>query len=182
MPVDTKHSEYTAMLPRWTRCRTVVDGQDAVHAAGVRYLPKLAGQDEAEYDAYKARALFYNATGRTQEGLLGMVFRKQPEVTLPGTLKPMLEDTDLAGTPVDTFIEAVTKEVIEVTRVGVLVDHPVVEGASLTVGQAQLSGIRPYLSIYKAESIINWQTARVKGATRLLHWPVACPTGGCDLR
>ncbi|MGB5861724.1 MAG: hypothetical protein WBH52_25210, partial [Pseudomonas aeruginosa] len=108
MPVDSKHPLWTANQPRWERCRTALQGQDAVHAAGEKYLPTLAGQDKAEYDAYKGRALFYGATARTEEALIGMVFRKEPTVTLPAALQPMIEDADLAGTPVDTFIENVT--------------------------------------------------------------------------
>ncbi|KDD63311.1 hypothetical protein L536_2173, partial [Bordetella bronchiseptica SO10328] len=168
MPVDSKHPLWLANQPRWERCRTALQGQDAVHAAGEKYLPKLAGQDKAEYDAYKGRAMFYGATARTEEALIGMVFRKEPTVTLPAALQPMIEDADLAGTPVDTFIENVTKEVIDVTRVGVLVDYPVASGEFMTVGQAQAAGMRPYLATYKAEAIINWRTARVRGVNQLV--------------
>lgn len=69
MPVDSKHPLWLANQPRWERCRTALQGQDAVHAAGEKYLPKLAGQDKAEYDAYKGRAMFYGATARTEEVL-----------------------------------------------------------------------------------------------------------------
>ncbi|AEE68528.1 Uncharacterised protein [Bordetella pertussis] len=168
MPVDSKHPLWLANQPRWERCRTALQGRDAVHAAGEKYLPKLAGQDKAEYDAYKGRAMFYGATARTEEALIGMVFRKEPTVTLPAALQPMIEDADLAGTPVDTFIENVTKEVIDVTRVGVLVDYPVASGEFMTVGQAQAAGMRPYLATYKAEAIINWRTARVRGVNQLV--------------
>ena len=89
-------------------------------------------------------------------------------MTLPAALQPMIEDADLAGTPVDTFIENVVKEVIDVTRVGVLVDYPVASGEFMTVGQAQAVGLRPYLATYKAEAIINWRTARVSGVNQLV--------------
>ncbi|AZR93919.1 hypothetical protein BBB39_09155 [Bordetella trematum] len=168
MPVDTRHPLYMAAAPRWERCRTALQGQDAVHAAGTKYLPKLAGQDQEEYDAYKGRALFYGATARTEEAMIGMVFRKEPTVTLPSALQPMIADADLAGTPVDTFIEKVTQEVVDVTRVGVLVDYPVASGGFMTVGQAQAAGMRPYLATYKAEAIINWRTARIRGVSQLV--------------
>lgn len=167
MPVNTTHALYAAAARRWERCRTVLDGQDAVHAAGESYLPKLTGQVQAEYDAYKARALFYGAMARTEEALVGMVFRKEPTVTVPSALEALIEDADLAGTPIDTFIEAVTKEVIDVTRVGVLVDHPPAEEGAMTLGQAQAAGVRPYLATYKAESIINWRRQRVNGVYQL---------------
>jgi len=167
MPVDTKCPAYAAMLPKWERCRIATDGQDAVHAAGERFLPKLHGQEPQEYQAYKKRALYYNAAGRTLEGLVGMIFRKEPEVTLPAALEPLLEDTDLAGTPVDTFIEQVATEILTVSRVGILVDYPTNDPGPLTIGQAQAAGVRPFLAIYRAEAIINWRTARVNGSDRL---------------
>src|ERR1041384_8259913 len=83
MPVNSTHLDYDAALPPGLRARDVIAGEDAVKAAGTRYLPRLNAQTEDEYAAYKARASFYNATARTAEGYLGLVFRRPPFVKLP---------------------------------------------------------------------------------------------------
>lgn len=167
MPVDSKHPLWLANQPRWERCRTALQGRDAVHAAGE--VPAQAGRaGQGGIRRLQGPRDVLRRHGPTEEALIGMVFRKEPTVTLPAALQPMIEDADLAGTPVDTFIENVTKEVIDVTRVGVLVDYPVASGEFMTVGQAQAAGMRPYLATYKAEAIINWRTARVRGVNQLV--------------
>ena len=70
MPVNTPSAEYNASLKQWTTCRDAYDGSDAIKKKGVEYLPALDSQNtqqattgsSAKYDAYKTRALFYNAT------------------------------------------------------------------------------------------------------------------------
>ena len=61
--------------------RDAVAGEDVVKARGETYLPRLTGQEA--YRGYVLRALFFGATGRTLQGLLGAVMRKDPVVTLP---------------------------------------------------------------------------------------------------
>jgi hypothetical protein len=79
MAVDTKNSEYHEYYEQWERCEDASEGQDEIHKEGIKYLPRLSGQNDAEYYAYKQRALYYNATARTIDGLSGMLFLK-PEV------------------------------------------------------------------------------------------------------
>ena len=58
-------------------------GEDAVKAAGAKYLPRLDGQTEEDYLAYQSRACFTNATRRAADAFVGLVFRKAPFVKLP---------------------------------------------------------------------------------------------------
>lgn len=146
--------------------RDVVAGQDAVHGAGVRYLPKLTDELDDDYKARVQRATFYNATWRTISGLVGMVFRKEPNVDLPAVINDdMQADIDMQGTPLDVFAKQVTTDVITTGRLGILVDHPVqqtnADGTPITVAQSQALGMRPFLTFYTAENIINWKTRRV---------------------
>src|SRR3954466_238835 len=83
MSVETLHREYEQFLPKWTRARDILAGEDQIKAAGVKYLPRLESQTDVEYANYVARAVFYNATGRTAEGFSGMIFRREPVIKLP---------------------------------------------------------------------------------------------------
>lgn len=83
MPVDKLHAEFEAFLPKWIRAREVIAGEDAIKAAGERYLPRLESQTDEEYSAYVARGAFFNGTARTAEGFAGMIFRREPVVRLP---------------------------------------------------------------------------------------------------
>lgn len=119
------------MAPLWSRCRDVNEGEDAVKKAGETYLPTLGGQDGKEYEAYKSRALFYNATARTIQAISGAIFRK-PVQTIPDS--PYVKDR----------AQEVIEEVFEVGRYGILVDLP-------------KDGGEPYFVGYEAEQIINWR-------------------------
>src|SRR5687767_13991820 len=83
MPVDSLHPEYEEMLPVWTRARDVLAGEDAVKNAVEKYLPRLEATSDTEYSAYKARAAFFNATARTADGYVGLIFRRVPFIKLP---------------------------------------------------------------------------------------------------
>jgi hypothetical protein len=167
MPIDTAHADYTKMLPKWERCSDAADGQDAVHAAGPKYLPKLTDQSDADYAAYKQRACFYNATWRTISGLLGMILRVPPVVSVPDTYMPLLDDVDLAGTDITTFINHVLEESLETGRSGVLVDSPQLAESVATRADAALNGARPMMQMYDAEAIINWRTGSIQNRQQL---------------
>ncbi len=83
MPANSTHADYDATLPGWIRARDLLAGEDAVKAAGEKYLPRLDGQSDDDYKAYKDRACFSNATRRAADAFVGLVFRKAPFVRLP---------------------------------------------------------------------------------------------------
>jgi len=161
MAIDDKHSEYTGAAPKWQRCRAAIAGQDAVHAGGELYLPKLKEQTKEEYAAYKLRASYFNATGRTLEGLVGMVFRKAPEIEAPTAMQGIIDDIDLKGTPLKNLAMKVLDEVLGVGRVGILVEYPVVTDQPANAATAAQLNLRPYAAVYSAETIINWKAARI---------------------
>ena len=161
MPVDTKAKAYEEAAPKWARSRDAIAGQDAVHAAGVKYLPRLSEQTPAEYDAYKQRATYFNASGRTVDGLVGMVFRKPPIVVNPTAMDAILGDVDLSGRTLSELAEETVREVVSVGRTGLLVEFPRVTEQPLSQAAASAQNMRPYASAYAAESIINWRIERI---------------------
>lgn len=161
---DTQHPDYKAHLPMWKKCRDVVSGEDAVHAAGAEYLPRLSEQKEADYQAYVQRTPFYNATSRTIDGLVGMVMRKEPNVAAPASLDAIVQDMTLTGCGLPELAETMLRQVIEVGRVGMLVEYPMQVMGPLTQAQAAEMNRRPYCSMFKAEHIINWRADRVNNA------------------
>ena len=51
MSINATHLEYDANLSAWLRARDVLSGEDAVKAAGEKYLPRLDDQDDGEISA-----------------------------------------------------------------------------------------------------------------------------------
>jgi hypothetical protein len=48
MSVNSTHADYDASLPAWLRARDVIAGEDAVKAAGERFLARLEAQTDEE--------------------------------------------------------------------------------------------------------------------------------------
>lgn len=148
--VDTTHGLYDSLEERWQRCRDCAEGEDAVKARGTDYLPKLDSHyaKADKYEEYKMRALFYNAVGRTIDGLSGAIFQKAPSVTIEDAIvKKQVADVTLTDEPLQLFALHVTREYLTTGRVGILVDM-----------STELSTTpRPYWVLYKAEDIVNWK-------------------------
>lgn len=160
MPVNALSSGYTEAYPDWQQLRDTMAGEKAVKAQKTKYLPKLESQTEAEYAAYLDRALYFNATRRTRDGLLGMVFRRAPVLALgAGTekLTPGLSTITRDGQSFQVFARGVLAEMIGMGRYGALVDMP----APGEIGGN--SRVQPYLTSYKAEDIISWRQKLIRG-------------------
>jgi hypothetical protein len=112
------------------------------------------------------RTPFFNASGRTVEGMVGLVFRKTPLAVMPTGIAATLEDITLTGVTAESFASDMLTEVETVNRVGVLVEYPRMSAPAETVAQVEALNLRPYLSMYKAESIINWRVSRVNNVMR----------------
>lgn len=166
--VKTQHPDYTKMLPLWQKCIDAVAGENAIHQAGSTYLSKLKAEKDDEYKARKARTPFFNATWRTISGLKGMLFLKNPVIDVPAGAKVYLEDIDMAGTPIDVFMQQIVEEDLTTGRNGVLIDHPfTATDEAITVAKAAGMGLRPMMQFYPAKSIINWKAARINNVVQL---------------
>jgi hypothetical protein len=156
--VNSTHTDYDASTGAWSRARDVIAGEDAVKRAGERYLPRLDSQTVDEYAAYLARASFFNATARSADGFVGLIFRRAPFVRLPDenggvgrALAAFRNDVDMVGTSLFGYAKNVVTEIIGVGRAGTLVDWE---------GEVE---DRVYATLYPAESILNWRVERING-------------------
>lgn len=184
MTVKTYHKQYEDNRAKWKRCRDVIDGRDSIVENGrVRqrfvgslfnpigtadvYLPRLSGQTEAEYQAYAERAGFFNATGRTIDAMTGMIFAKDPHWNLPPAIEPYTRDITLTAINLREFSEQVVEQQMAVGRVGIMVDYPETPVGGMSLADAERNNVRPFMRLYKAESIINWRSKTVNGAVGL---------------
>lgn len=189
--VKTKHKDFDIYAKKWERCRDAVSGQDAIYAKSVAYLPYLVGETPEEYSARQTRTPFYNATWRTIAAFIGMLYRKPPTIEVPEKLKPLLDDITMSGINFQAFAKDCTTEDLEVSRLGVLVDHPEQklkpDGKPLNKLEYEQEGLRPFLKQYKAESIIDAVKGRYKNKTvyvqiRLLETETVPVAGGSEFQ
>lgn len=169
--VSTPIAAYTAAAPSWKLIRDACAGESVIKAAGVEYLPRPNPGDTSKeandrFDQYVKRAVWYGASGRTVEGLLGLAFQKDPKIVVPQTLNDLLKNVDGAGQTITQHMHETLGQVLECGRAGLLTDFPKASGPTSLADERTL-GIRPTITFYDALSIINWRTVLVGGEARL---------------
>lgn len=169
--VTFQRSEYGKALPDWQLVADVCAGERAVKERGDVYLPRPMPKDKSEenrlrYEQYRARAVFYGATGRTLQGLLGAAFNREPVIDLPPALEYAQEDVDGQGVSLYQQSQRTLSQVLQKGRRGLLVDYPHVEGGASRAALAQRA-VQATIIAVDAEQIVNWRTEKVGSQHRL---------------
>ena len=168
MPVNSTHPSYDASEIAWRRNRDAVSGQDAIRDGGSLYLPRpnaadTSRENNARYDRYLERALWYAAPEKTKQSLVGFVFSKGPERReIESQIEYLSEDADGAGASLEQLAKEIIGEQLTVGRVGILVDYPSA-APGVSKEDTARGNLQATFSLYKAESIINWKTTKVGG-------------------
>ena len=157
MAVDTKQIQWEQNFKTWQLMRDVLSSNVA------KYVPMLEGQTKEEWQAYTARPAFFNATQRTSDALLGLIFSKHAELTDNAELQKIYDNITLDDDTIEDFAKAITKEVLAVGRGGVLIDMPSIDRSQFSASQIEAMNLRAYARLYKAENIINWRYTNVNG-------------------
>lgn len=181
--------EYTDQLIDVQRNRAAVAGERSVKRGGVKFLPPLASmccsitydengeqqfrqsitltkEGQAAYTKYIALASFYGATGRTVDGLVGLIFSKQAVQELPDSIQYLDENADSKGNSLRDLAKKAATEAMVSPRSGILVARPSTpEGSSIADVEAQ--NLRPKLLSYKFEDIINWDYEVINNVEKL---------------
>ena len=145
LSAQTTHPKYVGRLPQWRKCRDAFEGEDRIKAGGEKYLPKLKGQSDDEYIAYKHRALFYSITGKSLSALIGMATSADLKLTYTDAMATYFTGT--TPTQFDEIYATLMQEVLLQSRCGVLIDAPE-------------DGGNPYPVTFIAEDITNWYVDR----------------------
>ena len=162
------HEEYSENIDNWKLIEDVISGKKAIDAKGDTYLPIPSGRSEKEYQAYQKRAVLYNATARTLDGLLGALFRKDVKVSVPESLEYILSNTDGEDNGISQFSKKLATNVISKGRQGVLVDFPQARGVE-TLADERNANMKARIQTYSPESIVNWRVVKDGSLLKLTH-------------
>ena len=153
MSIENKHPDYAKYIQDWELIEDVFEGEKAVKAAGVKYLPSLSGQLVEEYESFKQRGSLFNALFRTVQGLGGMVFRKPVDYSLPPKVIELLHSIMSTGQSFEVLCRIVCNSLLKFGRVGLLVDS--------------LEDSDPYVAVYGPKAIVNWRVSFVDGREQI---------------
>ncbi len=146
IPVTFKfdvHKLYNKYSDSVRKIRDVVEGGVAVKAAGVKYLPKLSLQKDADYEAYKKRALFFNSTAKILNTNVGTIVRRSPTLKYNDEMKPYFEDDTASFLSFRELLKYNARELCSVSRAGTLIEVDTVRNIPIPVR-------------VDTEQIINW--------------------------
>lgn len=169
--VDFRLKEYEASLPDWELVADVCMGETRIKDKGTDYLPKPNPQDRSatnseRYKNYLARAVFYNATSRTLDSLVGSAFTKWPVLEVPEPLEYVSDDIDGKGVSIYQQSQQTLADVLKKGRHALFVDYPTVQGG-VSIADINSGQVRPTVCAIDAENVINWRETRVGSNVKL---------------
>jgi hypothetical protein len=161
--ITDKHPLYLLRTEDWQQMRDTHAGERQVKERGQLYLPPTSGMvvDKVDvtdspgykaYQAYKKRAVFPAFVNEAVQNLLGMMHSKPPVIKLPKALEPLRKRATVHGEPLEQLLAKVNEEQLVSGRGGLLLDLP---------KQATLGAVLPYIAMYQAEKVTNWDAGRV---------------------
>ena len=155
----------------WQLIDDCVAGEQQIKSKTQDYLPMPVaesdnGQMLARYASYLKRAMFYNVTARTLDGLVGQVFSKDQTIELPENIDRYADNIDGAGTSLEQQSKLALQTVLAKGHGGLLADFPNNQGF---VSRAEIESnlIRPRVLNIDPEDIINWRMQTVGGESLL---------------
>lgn len=192
------HPDFIRWEDDWKTLNDTVDGgQTEVKRKGEKYLPATSGQRAAwslalpgvqreklsenghyvdscsgnqgcigqgayAYYLYKFRAVFYDYPSATVRQMVGRLTNEPPvELDLPGDLKTLETSATSDKQDFESLIETIFTEQCKYSRCGVLADFP---AAAVTRP--------PYLTVYGALRVLNWETEKDDNGEDRLKWVV----------
>ena len=162
--------ELQGVLHRYGVIQDCLQGEERIKAKGVEYLPKpdaeeVGLENEVRYQAYVQRAIFYNVTGRTHQGLVGQVFLRDPSTKNHPLLDPVIQDADGLGLSLNQLAKRAVQYLVAYGRCGIFTDYPNFEGMDTSIFTDE--EMRPFMKVFAPWDIINWRTGRRGGKTIL---------------
>ena len=176
---EVKKATTEFLPPLASMCCTVINDPDN-ESQQITYSQKITTQGQAKYNKYISNAFFYGASGRTVDGLVGLIFSKPATVELSPQIEYLDDNADGKGTNLRAVAKTACNEAFITPRSGFLVDFPNVN-QRFSALNAERMNLRPKILHYKFESIINWHFEVVNNVQKLvllvLKEPVSIRTG-----
>jgi hypothetical protein len=158
MAISDTHPDYQKRAPDWQLCRDSYEGERTVKQRGKTYLPPTSGQiadgmanltdkGYVAYQNYKQRAIFHDFFRDAIEIYMGIMWSKDPVIELPPQLEPLLKKATNKKENLFQLLRRMNEQQLTTGRLGLLLDLPTTP---------QPVGTLPYIAMYTAESVLNW--------------------------
>ena len=152
--VDSPHPEYAIRLTEWDTCKDCYIGEGAIKNKTTTYLSKLERHDETaegkrRYADYLNRATFFGVVSTVVTGRVGQVMRIPVRTSFVPAMEEWTNTIMRDNSTLTELTKRVLTEVLTTGRVGLLLDR-------------LADGGDPYVALYRAQDIVNWDTVEDK--------------------
>lgn len=181
MGVDQKHPQFSAYLDKWVKLRDISEGEDQIKEKGQLYLKPTSGMvadgmDTAlapgyvAYEAYKSRAVMPDILDDAIQAMLGVMHHKDAVIELPDKMEPLREMATAKNESLQMLLRRINEQQLLTGRCGLLADMvaaptPKPKSTVRATGTTPRDGDLPYIALYEAEDIINWDQGTRDGIT-----------------
>lgn len=179
MAITDKHPEFIARLGEWIQLTDTYAGERAVKGKRLDYLPATEGMIQdgmtspqapgwKDYDAYLMRAVFHDVVKDAVKAMIGIMHSKPAVIKLPKRMEGLMTSATVQGEGLQNLLRRINVNQLLKGRCGLLCDVP---------AGADVNKALPYLSLYSAESIINWDAGKLDEGLNLLEMVVLDESG-----
>jgi hypothetical protein len=175
-PTDpsTTSLAYDFMTPKWAKIQTLLDGTEAMRAAGLDYLYQHEEETDTAYRERLARTVLYNQTEITLDSMVGRPFSDPvKKIDMPPQVEEWLEDVDMQGNNLDVFCRNWFRAGLAKAFSHVLVEFPrprePEDGRPRTLEDDRRENLHPYWVEVLPENLIYAHAEVVDGREVLTH-------------
>jgi hypothetical protein len=143
------------MQPALDRAKALLDGTDAMRAAGEKFLPKFPGEHAETYKFRLASAVLNNFYDAIAGLMVGMVFEKALTHEKHALPAEFLANVDNQGRDLNTFAAELCRALLTKGRPHILIDHPKKPKEAVTAADDAALGLRPYLVLMEPGAVIS---------------------------
>jgi hypothetical protein len=154
--VETFHPQYAQAVSDWELMDDSYHGERRVKSRTYKYLPATPGQiidglnpnqkGRKNYHAYLTRGRFPSFVSDAVEALLGVMHFKPATIELPESMETLRNNATIGGENLQMLLRRINEHQLIAGRLGLLAD--IEDGAEV--------GVLPYIAVYKAKDIPNW--------------------------
>lgn len=179
MSLQDHHPEYVERFGEWIQLTDTYEGERAVKAKRLDYLPACDGMIQdgmnspqapgwKDYESYLMRAVFQDVVKEAVKAMIGIMHSKPAIIKLPKKMEFLNTSATIQGEGLQNLLRRINVEQLVYGRCGLLADVP---------KDKPVDKALPYLALYNARRIINWDAGRLDEGMNELEMVVLDESG-----
>lgn len=171
MGIETVHPDFLDNEKDWCMMRDLINNKYKKYILPCEFwlgYPNTEPPAKIKHrnERYTELARYCNFTLATKNGLLGTALAKKYTLSLPPELDYIEKEATGNKLNLEQLVRKVAGELLEVGRVGLFVDMPMVS-IGMTGAETKILDPRARMYPYETENIRNWESTEVKGVEQL---------------